>query len=252
MGRSRDELKPHLDICLEYLNTDAGWILFGTNIYQFHFSEAKDQAAVNLMQEIIRAVEKETPYLSGNFQLKPCAALPKYRWQPYCYTDIVKSAHIKNKNIIDRILLAFDDLCCLLEFFKYTISVDKYLIEAPYLLHFFIKLIAITLDETFDNFNKYINHVSSCDADAILLRTILEGTNDEYLQHCAILRNNLHYEIQMSYSLSDSQTLYDELRYSLSIVELLYTRILKTLSISPSKLRFFAYRFLQWVQSPNR
>lgn len=252
MGRSRDILQPHLDICLEYLNTGAGWIFFGTNIYQFHFTEAKDQAAVNLMQEIIRVVEKETPYLSGSFKLQPCVALPKYRWEPYCYTDIVKNAQIKNKKVIDRILLAFDDLCCLLEFFKYTISVNKYLIEAPHLIYFFIKLIAITLDETFDNFNQYIYHASSDDVDAILLRAILEDTSDGYLQHCAILRNNLHYEVQMSYPLGDSQTLYHELKHSLSIVELLYSRILKTLNISPSKLRFFAYRFLRWVQSPNR
>ncbi len=252
MGRSRDVLKPHIDICLEYLNAETDWVFFGTNIYQFHFTEAKDQVAVNLMQKIIRVVERGTSYLSSNFELKPCVVLPQYQWEPYCYTDIVKSAPTKNKNVIDRLLLAFDDLCCLLEFFKYTISVDKYLIEAPYLLYFFIKLIAITLDETFDNFIQYINHVPSDDADAMLLKAILKDINDEYMQYCTILRNNLHYKNQTSFSLGDSKTLYHELENSLSVVELLYSRILKTLSISPSKLRFLAYRFLRWVQSPNR
>lgn len=250
MGRSRDILKPHLDICLEYLKAETDWIFFGTNIYQFHFTEAKDQVAVNLMQKIIRTVERGTPYLSGDFKLKPCVVLPQYRWEPYCYTDIVKNAPIKNKNVIDRLLLAFDDLCCLLEFFKYTISVDKYLTEAPYLLYFFIKLIVITLDETFDNFIQYTKHGSADDADAILLKTIMEGISDEYIQYCTILRNNLHYENQTSFFLGDSQALYHELENSLSMVEMLYSRILKALNISPSKLRFLTYRFLRWAQSP--
>lgn len=71
------------------------------------------------------------------------------------------------------------------------------------------------------------------------------------IQYCTILRNNLHYENQTSFSLGDSQTLYHELERCLSTVELLYSRILKTLSISPSKLRFLVYRFLRWVQIPN-
>lgn len=56
MGRSRSILTPHLDICIKYKDENNQNVLVGTNIYQYHFVEAKEQLTVNFMQNIIRAM----------------------------------------------------------------------------------------------------------------------------------------------------------------------------------------------------
>ena len=250
MGRSRDKLTPRLDICLEYLNDKGRTILFGTNIYQFHFEEAKDQAAVDLMQRIIRTIERQPLYPPSDFIIKRSACLPKYKWEVYCYTDIVKNTHLKNEKVADRVLLAFDDLCCISEFFKYAILIDDYLMQAPYMLYFLCKIVAIILDETFDNFKKYIQR-SPSDNDGRILNSIIADTDQDFLEFCSTLRNNLHYREQRSLYLGTPEQLYQTLNTELAVIETLLERIRLALNIVPSKAKLRFYRFLRWVQMPN-
>ena len=250
MGRSRDKLTPRLDICLEYLSDKGGTVLFGTNIYQFHFEEAKDQIAVDLMQRIIRTVERQPLYPPSDFIIRRSASLPQYKWEVYCYTDIVKNTHLKNEKVVDRVLLAFDDLCCISEFFKYVILIDDYLMQAPYMLYFLCKIAAIILDETFDNFKKYIQR-SPSDNDGRILNSIIADTNQDFLEFCSTLRNNLHYREQRSLCLGTPEQLYQALNTELSVIETLLERIRLELNIFPSKAKLRFYRFLRWVQMPN-
>lgn len=250
MGRSRDKLTPHLDTCLEYLTDKTGTILFGTNVYQFHFGEAKDQTTVDLMQRIIRTIERESHYAPSDFIIKRNTNLPKYKWEVYCYTDIVKNAYLEQENVIDRVLLAFDDLCCVSEFFKYVILIDDYLIQAPYLLYFLCKISAIILDETFDNFKKYIQH-SPSDNDGRILDSIIGGIDQDFFEFCSTLRNNLHYREQRSLYLGTPEELYQTLNVELAVIETLLERIRLELNIAPSKAKLRFYRFLRWVQMPN-
>lgn len=250
MGRSRNRLSPHLDICLEYLADETGTTLLGTNIYQFHFIEAKDQFVVNLMQQIIRTVERQSLVPPSNFLIRRSPRVPQYKWEVYCYTDIVKNARFKNEKVIDRVLLAFDDLCCVSEFFKYVIQIDDYLIQAPYMAYFLCKIVAIILDETFDNFRKYIQY-SPNDNDSYILTSILDGIESNFFEFCTVLRNNLHYQEQRSLCLGTSDSLYKILNDELSIVEKLLDRIRFELNINPSKTKLKFYRFLRWVQMPS-
>lgn len=250
MGRSRDRLTPHLDICLEYLSDTTGSCLFGTNIYQFHFEEAKSQSTINLMQNIIRIVEQQSFDSPSTFIIERSSKAPKYRWEVYCYTDIMKNAAFCSEKVIDRVLLAFDDLCCVSEFFNYTILVDRYLIGAPYLLYFLCKTVAIILDETFDNFKKYIER-SPNDNDGLNLRYLMEEIDQNFFNYCVTLRNNLHYRDQQSLHLGTPEELYNTLKMELYIVENLLKRIRVKLNIKPSKAKLVFYRFLRWVQTPS-
>ena len=250
MGRSRDRLTPNLDICLEYLTDKTGNTLFGTNMYQFHFKEAKDQSTVDLMKRIIRAIEQRSFVSSSDFKIKRNGNIPKYRWEVYCYTDIVKNSHFENENVIDRVLLAYDDLCCVYEFFEYVIEFDNYLIQAPYLLYFFCKITAIILDETFDNFSKYIKH-SPGDHDGDILKSILKEIDRNFISFCATLRNNLHYGQQAYLYLGTPDELYQMLNRELAIIKMLLENIRMELNITPSKTKLRFYRFLRWVQMPN-
>lgn len=175
--------------------------------------------------------------------------MPKYKWETYCYANIIKRAHFINERVLDRVLLAFDDLCCVSEFFIFTIRVDKYLTEAPYLLFFLCKIVAIILDETFDNFKNYIQQ-SEEDTDGQLLSKIISDIKPEFFQYCSIMRNNLHYQKQQSVYIGEPEELYQMLKNELSIVNILLERIRKELNIFPSKPRLAFYRFLRWAQRP--
>lgn len=250
MGRSRNISTPHLDIYLQYLTDKNGMTLFGTNIHQFHLKEAKNQNVVDFMQQIIRMIEHHTFALSADFKIRRSVVSPKYRWEVYCYTDILKNSHFENQNVIDRVLLAFDDLCCVSEFFEYVIEVGDYLIQAPYLMYFFCKITAIILDETFDNFRKYIKY-SPSNHDGDILKGILKEIDWDFISFCAALRNNLHYGQQTSLYLGTPDELYQMLNRELAIIKILLENIRMELNITPSKTRLRFYRFLKWVQMPN-
>lgn len=250
MGRSRNRLTPHLDLRLEYFTDSGNTKLLGTNIYQFHFGEAKVQPTMTLMQRIIRTVEGLPFFSSNDFKIQRGRVNPKHKWQVYCYTDIISSTKIKNERVLDRVLFAFDDLCCVSQFFSFAILTDEYLREAPYLIFFFCKMIAITLDETFDNFNEYILR-SNTDSDGEILKNIMDGIDDEFILYCQSLRNNLHYDKQASLSIGDADELYLFLKKELSIVELVLGRIRSVLNINPTRGKLLFYSFLSWAQNTN-
>lgn len=114
MGRSRDNFKPHIDLCLQYTE---GNILSGTNVYWFNFQEAKDYTTIGFMQQIIRCIEKISRYPKSEININPSNQKVTYKYTPYCYVDIVKNCKLKNKKLVDRLLLAFDDLCSVYDFF---------------------------------------------------------------------------------------------------------------------------------------
>lgn len=206
---------------------------------------------VNLMQKIIRAVEGQPFYPPSSFEIHRSTISPIYRWEVYCYTDIVKKSKLINERVIDRILLAFDDLCCVSEFFTFTMKTDTYLIKAPYLLFFLCKIVAIVLDETFDNFKKYIDH-SPKDNDGIILKEIVQGIDNDFIDLCQCIRNNLHYQRQTTIVIGAPEELYHLLQKELDIVQLLLNRIRLALNIKSSKWKFGFYRFLRWIQIPNK
>ena len=249
MGRSRNVLKPHIDICIKYNMVEDKSILMGSNVYQYHFEEAQDKNTVNLMQSIIRGIEHMPFYPPASFIIKKSESKVVYRWEPYCYTDIVKNSKITNQRAIDRILLAFDDLCSIKEFFEDTIYVDEYLKKAPYLLFYFCKMVAIFLDETFDNLEKYTKH-SDNENDNYVLTPILEIVNDEVREYCRVMRNNLHYGKQEKINLGSVDKMYDMLLLELKITNSLIDELRTVININPSKLRLMIYRFLRWVQMP--
>jgi len=251
MGRSRSNLTPRLDVALEYLSDEKGMTFYGTNIFQFHFVEASEQALVNIMQAIIRTVEEQSTYPPSNFRIKRSHSSPKYRWEVYCYTDIIKNAKFRNQNVLDRVLLAFDDLCCVMEFFKFVIENGRYLIAAPYLLYFLCKIIAIALDETFDNFKNYIKHSPVDDNDAHLLKNFLINIDNDFMAFCQRIRNNLHYQEQTTVMIGTADALYSFLQEELDIVQLLMKRIENSLNINPAKFKLLFYRLLRRVQLPN-
>lgn len=250
MGRSRNILEPHLDMFLEYFTDEAGSNLYGTSIYQYHFTEAKNQAMVNQMQEIIRSIEEESPFPPSDFRIMKSNLSPRYRWEVYCYADILKHTKLQDEKVIDRVIFAFDDLCCVSEFFRFTILNDKYLAYAPYLLFFLCKIVTIILDETFDNFKNYIDRAQN-NNDRAILNSILEGIDQEYINQCKAIRNNLHYEEQKPFYIGTAEELYNTLGTALDVTELLLKRIRIALNINPSKRKLRFYRLLRWAQMPN-
>lgn len=250
MGRSRDKCAPRLDVCLEYISDSSGTTFLETNIYQFHLQEAKVQATVNLMQRIIRTVADQPFLPQSDFVLKRNTERRKHRWEVYCYTDIVKNAQLQDVRLIDRILMAMDDLSCIYEFFTYMLVVDDYLMDAPYMIYFLNKSIAIFLDETFDNINQYIKYSKST-GDKAALESIMRNVDQSFIKYCATLRNNLHYREQVSLHLGTNRELYQLLVQELNIVKEMLFRVQEILNIKPCKARLYYYRFLRWVQMPN-
>lgn len=250
MGRSRDEHIPRLDICLEYVSEPSGTVFLGTNIYQFHFNEAKEQPTVNLMQRIIRAVINQPFLPSCNFKLRRSEIPVKYQWEVYCYTDITKNALLHNPRLIDRLLMTLDDLSCVYEFFTYALLIDSYLIDAPYMMYFLIKSLAIFLDETFDNLNQYIIHSKDI-GDKAKLERVMCHVDKGVIDFCKTLRNNLHYKKQTSLRLGSDQELYQLLIQEIALVKSLLNETQEILNIKPSKTKLSWYRFLRWVQMPN-
>lgn len=250
MGRSRDEYMPRLDICLEYVSEPSGTVFLGTNIYQFHFDEAKEQSTVNLMQRIIRAVMNQPFLPSCNWTLRRSEIPVKYRWEVYCYTDITKNACLHNPRLIDRLLMILDDLSCAYEFFTYTLLIDSYLMDAPYIIYFLIKSLAIFLDETFDNLNQYIIHSEDME-DKSTLERVMCHVDEGVIAFCKTLRNNLHYKKQDSLHLGSDQELYQLLIQEIELVKNLLNETQEILNIKPSKARLTWYRFLRWVQMPS-
>lgn len=251
MGRSRTKTSPHLDVTLEYFVDTHKKTFMGTNISQFHFYEAKDQITVDCMQKIIRAVSNMKFLPSSDFVLKRSYTNPKYRWTPYCYTDIINNSFIKNERLVDRLLFALDDLCCIYEFFVYSILIDDYLLEAPYIIYFLSKSIAITLDETFDNISLYIKH-SNDNLDKELIKGTTKNIDKEFIDYCKIFRNNLHYQNQSTIQLGTDKELYQLLLQELEITKELLFQIRKLLNINPSKSKLTFYRFLRWIQLPDK
>ena len=250
MGRSREQLKPHLDVELEYLSKKKHFN--GTNIFKFRFTEAEEQSTVNIMQQVIRLIERKTPYSISTFEIEKSKMRVGYSWEVYCYTDIVKSARIKNVAVVDRLLLAYDDLCCVWEFLTYAIHVDTYLKDAPYLLFFLCKIVAIVLDETFDNLESYVAHSGSDDGDAHILKNILESVDGDFVESCRVIRNNLHYEKQAMVPVGPPEELYAFLQKEVDIIQGIMGHVGGLLNIKPSKIQLWAYRFFRWVQLPSK
>lgn len=246
MGRSRDVFNPHLDINLIYKITGQNSTIIGTNIYYFRFDEAKKQSVIDTMQKIVRIIEELSGFPVANFEIIKNDEIPKYKWSPYCYTDISKHAKIQNEKLLDRVLLAFDDLCTVNEFFQSTIKTSEYLKEAPYLIYYFIKMISIVLDETFDNLYNYINW-NSKSRDAELIQYILEDVDFELIDYCKKIRNNLHYEHQENILIENE---YGIMQKELAVVNVLIEKIRFILNITPSKIRLNFYGFLKWLGSP--
>lgn len=248
MGRSRDVLKPHLDICIKYnINMDKP-ILVGSNIYHYHFEEASEKIVVNFMQRIIRTVENMPFYPPAKFVIEKSKEKVDYRWEPYCYTDIIKNSKIANQRVVDRVLLAFEDLCSVKEFFESTIHVGTYLKNAPYLLYYFCKMVAVFLDETLDNLEKYTRFNTG--DEKCVIKPIVEMIDVELRERCRIMRNNLHYGKQESINLGNVDDMYDMLIQELQITNKMIEGLREILNINPSKLRLIVYRFLRWVQMP--
>lgn len=248
MGRSRNKFSPHLDIVLEYaVDSHNKKIFMGTNMFQFHFFEAKNQITVNFMQDVIRTVSTILSLPSSDFALKRSSEYIKYQHKSYCYTDIINNSKIKNERLIDRLLFALDDLCCLQEFFIYLISIDDYLLESPYMIYFLSKTIAITLDETFDNLNSYvINSNNSFEKKQV--EKVTENIDKEFIKYCKILRNNLHYQEQTSIRLGTDKELHGFLLQELVVIKDLLNNIKSLLNINPNKIKLTLYQFLRWVQ----
>lgn len=225
-------------------------MFLGTNIYQFHFNEAKEQPTVNLMQRIIRAVINQPFLPSCNFELRRSEIPVKYQWEVYCYTDITKNALLHNPRLIDRLLMTLDDLSCAYEFFTYALLIDSYLIDAPYMMYFLIKSLAIFLDETFDNLNQYIIHSKDI-GDKTKLERVMCHVDKGVIDFCKTLRNNLHYKKQTSLRLGSDQELYQLLIQEIALVKSLLNETQEILNIKPSKAKLSWYRFLRWVQMPN-
>lgn len=250
MGRSRDIFAPHIDICLKYSVKNSQPILMGTNVYQYHFVEAKEQLTVNFMQNIIRTIENLQYYPPVDFEIRKNDNNIKYRWESYCYTDIIKNSKIRSQRVIDRVLLAFDDLCSIYEFFYVTICVDEYIKEAPYLLYYLCKIVAIFLDETFDNFKMYIEH-NSDEKDSCILKELLDEVDCEFREYCRTMRNNLHYGKQEYVYLGNVDDMYDKLKKELDITNSFIDKLREVLNINPSNLKLMTYRLLRWVQTTN-
>ena len=240
MGRSRDKLAPHLDICLQFSEKR---VLMGTNIYWFLFTEAKEQCIVDFMQKIVRSVEKVSPYANVDLKLKRCVKKIDYKLEPYCYVDIIENCEIKNEKIIDRLLLSFDDLCSLYELFVYIIDVSDYLKPTPFIIYYFSKLLAIILDETVDNLNNILKHC--LDSDSRYIKEIVKVCPDNIQKLCRVLRNNLHYERQESVLIGDELECFNEL-FNVSVTLLEKIRLL--LNIKPSKAKLRYYRFVKWLR----
>lgn len=241
MGRSRDKFAPHIDICLQYT---ADKQLMGTNIYFFNFPEAKEQITVDFMQKIIRSIERISNYPKANFEIKRNDNRVKYNYEPYCYVDIVKNCKFNNKKLIDRMLLAFDDMCSIYDFFVYVVDVSNYLRQAPYITFYFIKMLSIILDETFDNLNNILRY-SKNNYDTKIIESILSEYPLHIKELCKTIRNNIHYERQDVISYDDELSLFDEL---LTVSKNLLERIKDVLNINPSRARLRYYKFLKWVQ----
>lgn len=250
MGRSREEHMPRLDICLEYVSEPSETVFLGTNIYQFHFNEAKEQPTVDLMQRIIRSVVNQPFLPSCNFALRRSEIHIKYRWESYCYVDIVKNALLHDTRLIDRLLMTLDDLSCAYEFFTYTLKIDSYLMDMPHVMYFIVKSLAIFLDETFDNFNQYIIYSKDTEDKAALERVMCH-IDKGFVDFCKILRNNLHYKKQDSLYLGTNQEIYLLLIQEIELVKNLLFETQKLLNINPSKAKLRYYRFLRWIQLPN-
>ncbi len=241
MGRSRDNFKPHIDLCLQYTE---GNILSGTNVYWFNFPEAKDYTTIGFMQQIIRGIEKISRYPKSEININPSNQKVTYKYTPYCYVDIVKNCKLKNKKLVDRLLLAFDDLCSVYDFFVYVVDVSQYLRKAPYITFYFTKMLAIILDETVDNLNNILKY-NPTDTDAKTIERILNICPSNIKLLCKKIRNNIHYEKQEHILFDDELILFKEL---FAISNELIKEIRNVLNINPSKFRLNYYRFLKWVQ----
>ncbi len=247
MGRSRDRLQPHIDMCLEYTEINSVPFLIGTNVNHFHFDEAKKQETVNLMQRVVRTVEKA--FLGPcNFKIKPNDIARKAELVQYCYTDIVKASKVKNERLIDRLIFAYDDLSCIVDFFDIAISSEEYLKSSPFLLYFFSKMIAIVLDETYDNISNYINHTKEGE-ERNLIKTLLSCNKDSSISTYKALRNNIHYKEQNLVNIGTPTEQYDFFKKQISEVFNLLNEIKAILNLNPSRRKIILYKFLAWVQS---
>lgn len=247
MGRSRDRLYPHIDICFEYTEINNEPFLIGTNVNQFHFDEAKKQATVNLMQRVIRTIERAF-WDSYDFKIKPNDITRKTEWIRYCYTDIVKFSKVKNERLIDRLIAAYDDLACIIDFFSITILTEEYLKESPFLLYFFSKMIAIVLDETYDNINNYIKYAKDSE-EKNLIKTLLSCNEKFSLNTYKALRNNLHYMEQNLVNIGTPTEQYEFLKKQILEVFNLLNKIKSILNLNPSRRKILLYKFIAWTQS---
>ncbi len=241
MGRSRDKFAPHIDVCLQYTKDK---LLMGTNIYCFNFPEAKEQITVNFMQQIVRCVEKTSNYPKVDFVINRNDNRVIYNYVPYCYVDIVKNCKLGNKELIDRLLLAFDDMCSIHDFFVYVVDVSDYLRQAPYIIFYFVKMLAIMLDETFDNLDNILKYNKN-DDDAKMIETVLNVCPLDIRKLCKCIRNNIHYERQDYVLFDDELALFEEM---MVISGKLLENIRDILNINPSKARLRYYKFLKWIQ----
>lgn len=252
MGRSRDRLKPMLDTVIEYVCIDKAKHLIGTNIWQYYLIEKEIQADISEMQSFIRSIQERCNYCDDNVNIKKSKNNYKYKSFSYCYTDIQKNSKFISEKVLDRMLLAFDELSSLVMFFKYTIDVDKYLLNSPYIIYFLAKIAASVYDETVDNIEKYIENSNEKDEDRKILIKLHSDISQEITSVSKLMRNNLHYQKQNAINFGCYDELFLFLHALIDECDKIRKNIEGFLDIKPSRIRLGMYQFLRWVQLPTR
>ena len=247
MGRSREISTPCLDIVIDFQVVNGRRFYFATNIWRYYLKNDRLQELVNEMQKIFRMIDDMSKYKDTRVPLVKCNNLIDIKSYSYCYVDILKSSLIKNTNLLDRIILATDELASLKILLHDTIDYKVMMKNNLHMTYFVCKLMSIIFDETVDNINNFLKY-NKCD-DALVIIKIFDSIDKNVIDNAEKFRNNLHYGHFESYGFKSIDEFMQYFVHLIEEIASLHNSLTEILNINPSNFKLQFYRFLRWTQS---
>jgi len=251
MGRSRDILKPMLDMFIEYKKSNTQLEFLGTNIWSYFINTTDMQTTVDTMQKLLRYIQSEYPVSESIYTIPYNSADVTYKNYPYCYTEFYKTKKFKSDSLVDRLILSLDELAGIEVLFRDTFNIEEIKGSDSFMILFFAKFISIVFNETMDNLNNFAKNSEKESNDYKLVSRVLIECNKELVAKALVVRNNLHYEEQDHIELGSCSEIYNYILELLNEIDRLKKMISELIFIEPTQLKLMTYRFLRWVQLPS-
>lgn len=256
MGISIDSTNPMLDFIVYFLKYNENIEFVGSSIWenyviQNNFEDITYQEYVNSLMSFFRS--------SYNYFCSNDVLDEKYKFskidskniklitQPYSFVSLIRKSKIKNEILIKRLIIAYSQLAIVDTMFNRLIKIEEEIKDNEYILYFINKVVALVLDETFDNINSYIKNSKYKDN---VYYTYLNQILDVFykinnIEKNSKLRNNFHYSKQDIVFMKNDD-IYEYLHVNLKTVKEVKNTILDILNIKYRRITFAFFRLLAW------